>query len=56
MAETSSAKIIKENIGKLAINILSSRKDLSKMRYQSILRELSKIICDLQTEIDDMHL
>lgn len=56
MAETSSAKIIKENIGELAINILSSKKDLSKMSYQSILKELSNIICDLEEEIDDMHL
>ncbi|WP_196603457.1 hypothetical protein [Pectinatus haikarae] len=55
MSGTASTKIVKDNIGTLAIHILNSKRDLAKMSYSEILRELSNIICDLQAEIDDLH-
>ena len=47
--------VLRDNLGNLAIQILSSKNDLSKMSYDDILRELLDIITELHQAYDRMN-
>lgn len=43
---------LRNSLGNLAIQILTTKDDISKMGYDEMLRKLYDIICDLQTAYD----
>ena len=47
--------VLRDSLGNLAVQILSSRKDLSQMSYNDILYELLDIITELQKTYDRMN-
>ncbi len=48
--------VLRDSLGALAIQILSTREDFSKMSYEQMLRELLDIIIKLHTAYDQAHL
>ncbi len=47
--------VLHDSLGALAVQILSSRKDLSQMPYDDMLRELLDIITELHDAYDSMN-
>ena len=47
--------VLRDSLGSLAIQILSSKKDLSQMSYDDMLRELLDIITELHNAYDRMN-
>lgn len=48
--------VLRDNLGNLAIQILSSKNDLSKMSYRDMLEELLSIINELQYTYEHLNL
>ena len=46
---------LRDNLGTLAVHVLASRHDLSKLSYREMLVELSRIIDDLHSEYQDFY-
>lgn len=49
------AFVLRDSLGSLALQILSSKKDLSQMSYDDMLRELLDIITELHNAYDRMN-
>ncbi|RKI22040.1 hypothetical protein D7V82_20755 [bacterium 1xD8-6] len=47
--------VLRDNLGVLAVQVLSAKKDLSQMSYDDMLRELLEIIEDLHKAYDRMN-
>lgn len=47
--------VLRDSLGFLAVQILSAKKDLSKMPYDDILRELLDIINELHNSYDHIN-
>ncbi len=47
--------VLRDSLGTLAVQILSSKKDLSRMPYDDMLRELLEIIDGLHAAYDRMN-
>ena len=47
--------VLRDTLGSLAVQVLSSRKDLSKMSYDDKLHELLDIIEELHSAYDRMN-
>ena len=47
--------VLRDNLGVLAVQVLSAKKDLSQMSYDYMLRELLEIIEDLHKAYDRMN-
>lgn len=40
---------VRDNLGVLAVHVLSAREDLAKMDYETMVRKLYDITCELHT-------
>lgn len=47
--------VLRDSLGLLAIEILKSQKDISKMPYNEIFDELMDLIAELQKAYDNKH-
>lgn len=47
--------VLRDSLGTLAVQLLSSRNNLSQMTNSDMLRELHKIIVELQNTYDEMQ-
>ena len=47
--------VLRDSLGLLAVQVLSSKKDLSRMNYHDMLRELFNIISELHNAYDQMN-
>lgn len=47
--------VVRDSLGSLAIHILESREDLSKMSYDDMLRKLYKIVDELHETYQRMY-
>lgn len=47
--------VLRDNLGVLAVQVLSAKKDLSQISYDDMLRELLEIIEDLHKAYDRMN-
>ena len=43
---------VRDNLGVLAVHVLSAREDLAKMDYETMVRKLYDITCELHTAYD----
>ena len=43
---------VRDNLGALAVQVLSARHDLAEMAYADMLREFYDIVCELHTAYD----
>ena len=43
---------VRDNLGVLAVHVLSAREDLEKMDYETMVRKLYDITCELHTAYD----
>lgn len=48
--------VLRDSLGTLAIELLSSREDISNMEYDVLLSKLHAIICELHDTYDRMNL
>lgn len=47
--------VLRDSLGFLAVQVLSSKKDLSQMNYHDMLNELFDIISELHNAYDEMN-
>lgn len=43
---------VRDNLGTLAIHVLAAKEDLAKMDYETMVRKLYDITCELHTAYD----
>ncbi|MCM1387838.1 MAG: hypothetical protein NC231_10950 [Bacillus sp. (in: Bacteria)] len=49
------AFVLRDSLGFLAVQVLSSKKNLSQMNYHDMLNELLEIISNLHNAYDEMN-